>query len=71
MSSGESYILLARWKAGQLDYVGSVNAYGSSNRPESPHYTDQMKLYQQQQLKPMTFDKAKILEDAERVYHPE
>ncbi len=70
VNAGESYIMLARWKDGKLDYLGTVNAYGTSNRPDSPHFTDQMKLYQQQQLKPMTFDKTEIMKNAERVYSP-
>ena len=48
----------------------SVNAYGASNKASSPHYTDQMGLFVGQQFKPNTFDKAKIYQEAKRVYHP-
>ena len=47
-----------------------MNCYGASNRPESPHYTDQMEMYARQKLKVMTLDKEAVLRGAERVYHP-
>jgi len=49
----------------------TVNAYGASNRKDSPHYTDQMELYVDQKLKKMTLDKATIFNEAESIYHPE
>jgi acyl-homoserine-lactone acylase len=49
----------------------TVAPYGSSNKPNSPHYTDQMKLYANKQTKPMTFDKAEIYKKAEKIYHPQ
>lgn len=68
--AGESYIQMVQFtKAGAI--IESVNAYGSSAHEDSPHFTDQMQLYTQHKLKPMTFDKAEILENAERVYSPE
>ena len=51
--------------------IESINAYGASNRPDSPHFTDQMKLYVDHKLKPMTLDKKKIYAEAEKIYHPE
>ena len=67
--AGESYIQMIQFtKEGAV--IESVNAYGSSAHEDSPHYTDQMELYVKQQLKPMTFDKAEILKNAERVYAP-
>ncbi|MFT5901480.1 MAG: acyl-homoserine-lactone acylase, partial [Bacteroidia bacterium] len=43
---------------------------GASSRPDSPHYTDQMQLYADQETKEMTLDKAKIMAEAESIYHP-
>lgn len=67
---GESYIELVRFSKTGLPQIETVNAYGASNRPTSPHYTDQMTLFVNQQTKPMTLDKERVLRDAKRVYHP-
>ena len=34
-------------------------------KPGSPHYTSQMELFVNQQLKPMTLDKEQVLKNAE------
>jgi acyl-homoserine-lactone acylase len=67
--AGDSYIQLVQYTKNGV-VIESVNAYGSSANPKSPHYTDQMELYVKQQLKPMTFDKALIMKNAERIYKP-
>ncbi len=67
--TGDSYIQFARFTDEGVK-IESVHPYGASNRKGSPHYTDQMSLYANQQLKPMTLDKATIFKNAERVYHP-
>jgi acyl-homoserine-lactone acylase len=69
--AGESYITLVKFGKDGPELIESINAYGSSNRPESPHYTDQMEMYTKQQLRPMTMDKATIYRDAEKIYQPE
>lgn len=68
--SGESYILIAQYDENGLAKVETINPYGSSNRPESPHYTDQMEDFVNRKLKPMTLNKEEILRDALRVYSP-
>lgn len=67
---GESYIELVRFRKNALPDIETVNAYGASNHPDSPHYTDQMQLFVNQQTKKMTLDKQQVLRDAKRVYHP-
>lgn len=67
--AGESYIELVRFSAEGVE-IESVNAYGSSEEPDSPHYTDQMDLFVKQQLKPMTLDKKQALQQAVKVYSP-
>jgi acyl-homoserine-lactone acylase len=67
---GESYISLVRFKNGQLPEIESVINYGASNNPESKHYGDQMEMFVNLQLKPMTLDKATILKNAAKVYNP-
>lgn len=67
---GESYILIARYGEEGVNQIETINCYGASSRPDSPHYTDQMEPFINQQLKPMILDKELILRHAERTYHP-
>uniref|UniRef100_UPI00258783F3 penicillin acylase family protein n=1 Tax=Algoriphagus sp. TaxID=1872435 RepID=UPI00258783F3 len=66
---GESYMLMARFGEG-LPILKSINVYGASNRPDSPHYADQMERFVNRELKPMTLDKEEVLKNAMRVYNP-
>jgi acyl-homoserine-lactone acylase len=66
---GESYIQLVRYSKDTLE-IESVNAYGASAKPNSPHYTDQMQMFVDQKLKPMTLNKEAIYKNAESIYHP-
>lgn len=67
--AGESYIELVRFSENGVE-IETVNAFGASAKPNSPHYTDQMEMYVNQELKPMTLDKERILEEAARIYRP-
>ncbi|MCU0325918.1 MAG: penicillin acylase family protein, partial [Spirosomaceae bacterium] len=67
---GESYIELVQFPKDGLPEIESVINYGSSSRPESQHYTDQMEMFVGKQTKKMTLDKSKVLNDAVRVYSP-
>ncbi|MGM0581921.1 MAG: penicillin acylase family protein [Bacteroidota bacterium] len=67
---GESYILLARFGEG-LPKLESIMPYGTSSKPESPHYTDQMEMFVNKELKPMTLDKEEIYKNAAKIYHPQ
>lgn len=69
-TQGESYIELVRFGKEGLPRIETVNCYGASNRPGSPHYADQMDMFVRQQTKPMTLDKAQALKEAVRVYWP-
>jgi len=52
-NQGDAYIELVRFtKDGPM--IESINAYGASSKPSSPHYTDQMEMFTHQQTKPMT-----------------
>lgn len=68
--SGDAYICFVRYPKNGLPIIESVNTFGASSHPGSPHYKDQMELFQRQQTKHMTLDKEEILRTAERVYHP-
>ncbi|MBK7161662.1 MAG: acylase [Sphingomonadales bacterium] len=68
---GDSFIMLVRWdKAGKV-VSDSIQPYGAAtNRPDSPHYTDQMKLYAAGKFKPVHFEWADALKHAKRRYRP-
>jgi acyl-homoserine-lactone acylase len=51
--NGESYIAFVQFKKNGEITFESVVPYGSSNNPESPHYTDQMDLFVNQKTKKM------------------
>ena len=68
---GDSFIMLINWdKAGKV-WSQSIQPYGSAtNRPESPHYTDQMKLFEARKFKPVHFEWADAVINAKRRYRP-
>ena len=69
INHGESYIALIRFGQNKTS-VASVISYGSSNRPDSPHYSDQMEMYRRFETKPMHFDRENVMKDAKKIYHP-
>ncbi|MBP6416636.1 MAG: penicillin acylase family protein, partial [Chitinophagaceae bacterium] len=72
VNSGDAYICFVRYpKDGSLPIIESVNTFGASMHPDSPHYKDQMTMFQNQQTKPMTLDKQQVLKNAKSVYHPQ
>jgi acyl-homoserine-lactone acylase len=68
---GDSFIMLVNWdKAGKV-WSQSIQPYGAAtNRPESPHYTDQMKLFLDRKFKPVHFEWADAVAHAKRRYRP-
>ncbi len=68
---GDSFIMLMNWdKAGKVSSQ-SIQPYGAATtRPDSPHYTDQMKLFVARQFKPVWFERADVLKNAKRIYRP-
>jgi acyl-homoserine lactone acylase PvdQ len=54
-----------------VEKIESISCYGAFNRPDSPHYNDQMDLYMEKKVKVMSLNKETILKAAEKVYHPE
>ena len=68
---GDSYIMLMRWDKDGKVQSESIQPYGSATtRPESPHYTDQMKLFVAGQYKPVHFEWADAVKNAKRRYRP-
>ena len=68
---GDSFIMLVNWdKTGKV-WSKSIQPYGSAtNRPGSPHYTDQMKLFLDRKFKPVHFEWAEAVATAKRRYRP-
>ncbi|MFT4566084.1 MAG: acyl-homoserine-lactone acylase [Saprospiraceae bacterium] len=67
---GESYIQLVRFTKGELPKLETVNAYGTSAVPGHEHSTDQMQMFVDQKLKPMTLSLEEVRANALRQYHP-
>lgn len=67
---GDAYIALVRFTKDGPE-IESINCYGASADPKSPHYTDQMDLFVKQQTKKMTLNKLEVLSQAKRIYHPQ
>ena len=67
--AGESYIVMAQFDSTGVT-IETINAYGSSAEPSSPHYTDQMERYVNRQLKPMSLDIKEAFAKADTIYHP-
>ena len=71
VTGGDAYICFVRYpKDGSLPIIESVNTFGASMHPDSPHFKDQMTRFQAQQPKHMTLDKAEVLRTAEKIYKP-
>ncbi len=71
VTGGDAYICFVRYpKNGGLPQIESVNTFGASMHPDSPHFKDQMEMFQQQQTKKMTLDKQEVLKTAKKIYHP-
>jgi acyl-homoserine-lactone acylase len=69
-SLGECYIALIKFTP-QGPEIETINAYGASNRKHSPHYSDQMELFQRQKTKRMTLDATEVYRQAETIYFPD
>ncbi len=67
---GESYIELVKFTKQGPD-IETINCYGASTNPASPHYADQMNLFTEQKTKPMTLNKEQVYKEASRIYHPQ
>ncbi len=70
ITGGDAYVAMVRFPKNGLPVIETVNTYGASSKPGSPHFDDQVPLFLNQQTKPMTLDKVKVLATAKRVYHP-
>ena len=70
ITTGDAYICFVRYPKSGLPIIESINTFGASQLPNSPHYKDQMTMFQNQQTKHMSLDKKEVLQYAEKIYHP-
>jgi len=70
MRAGDGYVQLVQFtKDGPI--IESINAFGASSFPASPHSTDQMVPFAKHQMKKMSLDKEEVYRNAKRIYHPQ
>ena len=69
VTGGDGYIQIVRFGKDGTD-IRSINAYGASNHPGSPHYNDQMEMFTNHEYRKIHLDKATLEQGAERIYHP-
>lgn len=69
--NGDTYIQFATYGENGLEQIETIVPMGASRRIQSPHYTDQMKLFAERKLKTMTLNKDEILKNAEKIYSPQ
>jgi acyl-homoserine-lactone acylase len=67
---GDCYVALVKFTK-QGPEIETIHSYGASNRKGSVHYSDQMRLFQQQKTKKMSIDREQVYRTAKTVYHPE
>ncbi len=66
---GDSFIQWVEWKEGERVSSRSIQPFGqATTRPDSPHYTDQMQLYVDHELKPVRFWRDDVEANAKRRY---
>jgi acyl-homoserine-lactone acylase len=66
---GDSFIMLMNWDEAGKVRSQSIQPYGSATtRPQSPHYTDQMKLFVERRFKPVHFEPSDLARNAKRAY---
>ena len=68
---GDSYTHFVQFSKKGVENIETLVPFGSSAKPESKHYSDQMKNFVEHKTKKMTLNKEDIMKNAERIYHPE
>ena len=69
VNRASSYLQIARF-APDGPVIETCMPYGNSNRPDSPHFDDQMEIYRDGKRKTMTLKHDFPLDQAVRVYRP-
>jgi len=68
---GDSFIMFVEWDADGRVSSRSIQPFGAATtRPDSPHYTDQAKLFVAHDTKPVYFTRDQLKGHVERSYRP-
>jgi acyl-homoserine-lactone acylase len=66
---GDSFIQWVEWQEGQPVTSRSIQPFGAATtRPDSPHHTDQSRMFIEHKLKPVHFWREQVLANAKRRY---
>jgi acyl-homoserine-lactone acylase len=68
-TQGDSLVMIVEFAPGGARST-SIQPYGASNRPGSPHYADQAPLFVARQLKPTWRAPEELAQHTERSYRP-
>ncbi|MDP4820773.1 MAG: penicillin acylase family protein [Saprospiraceae bacterium] len=71
ITNGDSFMMFIQYDKDGVAEMESIVPFGNSNRPGSPHYSDQMELFVNKQAKKLTFDREAIFNNAQKIYHPQ
>src|SRR3546814_11458646 len=67
VKQGDSYILFVEWEPGKPVRSESIQPFGAATtRPQSPHHTDQARMFVAKKLKPVHFWHEDALANARR-----
>ncbi|MGB1204214.1 MAG: penicillin acylase family protein [Chitinophagales bacterium] len=69
-NKGDSYIMYARFGDKGLEKMSSINVFGNSSKPDSPHYTDQLEMYVNKETKEVELDLKQLKANAIKAYNP-
>lgn len=70
MVAGDGLVMLAEWSADGEFSLWAVHHFGSSNRPDAPHYTSQMQDFADEVLRPVPMTIEAVRESAVEAYRP-
>lgn len=70
MSHGDTFIMYAQYGERGLESLKTINLFGSSEKADNPHYTSQMEMFVNQQVKDVPLDYETIKANASRIYNP-
>ena len=67
---GDTYTHFVKFKDGKVEEMRTLVPFGESYHPEDESYFNQAELFKNQETKEMTLDKADIMNNAKKIYHP-
>ncbi len=67
---GDSYIFYAQYGDDGLERLETINVFGNSNKPDSPHFSDQLDIYKDMGTKKVNISRESIRASGTG-YHPE